>query len=239
VYNSTYFLVCASSYSYIPINIPTDATCDRFLFSVYMWKTLHVSSLKRSSSGVPHRTYSLQFLCLCLSAALSCKKVKFLKKTVTQTDTNTETGGYMYGEGLLKMSAWRSKHVELYTYRQKIKIYYKLHMLVYLLEYMKMHGPGNIKNPFLHFGISAGRCEIFNKTGRKKIWIKASCFCVNMQEAQMDYRRTNNYKRMQYTYAHYIITLPLKLNAFFWVIPWRLNFIYWRFGTLCSIFIGG
>jgi hypothetical protein len=40
----------------------------------------------------------------------------------------------MYGEGLLMMSAWRSKHVELYTYRQKIKIYHKLHLLVYLLE---------------------------------------------------------------------------------------------------------
>jgi hypothetical protein len=64
---------------------------------------------------------------------------------VPQTDTNTETGGCMYGEGLLMMSAWRSKHVELYTYRQKITIYHKLHLLVYLLEYMKMHGPGNIK----------------------------------------------------------------------------------------------
>jgi hypothetical protein len=28
------------------------------------------------------------------------------------------------------------------------------------------------------------------------------------------------------------------LCAFFWVIPWRLNFICRRFGTLCSIFIG-
>jgi hypothetical protein len=64
---------------------------------------------------------------------------------VPQTDINTETGGCMYGEGLLMMSAWRSKRVELYTYREKIKIYYKLHLLVYLLEYMKMHGPGNIK----------------------------------------------------------------------------------------------
>jgi hypothetical protein len=29
------------------------------------------------------------------------------------------------------------------------------------------------------------------------------------------------------------------LYAFFWVIPRRLNFICWRFGTLCSIFMGG
>ena len=29
------------------------------------------------------------------------------------------------------------------------------------------------------------------------------------------------------------------LCAFFWVIPRRLNFICQRFGTLCSIFIGG
>jgi hypothetical protein len=32
-------------------------------------------------------------------------------------------------------------------------------------------------------------------------------------------------------------TMP-RLYAFFWVIPWRLNFICRRFGTLCSIFIG-
>jgi hypothetical protein len=31
---------------------------------------LHVSSYKRSSSGVPHRTYSLQFLCFCLRHCL-------------------------------------------------------------------------------------------------------------------------------------------------------------------------
>jgi hypothetical protein len=36
-----------------------------------------------------------------------------------QTDTNTETGGCMYGEGLLMMSAWRSKHEEFYTYRRR------------------------------------------------------------------------------------------------------------------------
>jgi hypothetical protein len=42
--------------------------------SIYMYTTLHVSSVKRSSSGVPHCTYSLQFLCLCPSVALSCKK---------------------------------------------------------------------------------------------------------------------------------------------------------------------
>jgi len=29
------------------------------------------------------------------------------------------------------------------------------------------------------------------------------------------------------------------LCAFFWVIPRRLNFIHRRFGTLCSMFIGG
>jgi hypothetical protein len=47
---------------YIPVSRPTDATCDRFLFSIYMCITLHDSSVKRSSSGVPHRTYSLQFV---------------------------------------------------------------------------------------------------------------------------------------------------------------------------------
>jgi hypothetical protein len=58
------------------ISRPTDATYDRFLFSLYMCITLHVSSVKRSSSGVPCRTYSLQFLCLCLSAALTCRKLQ-------------------------------------------------------------------------------------------------------------------------------------------------------------------
>jgi len=29
------------------------------------------------------------------------------------------------------------------------------------------------------------------------------------------------------------------LYAFFWVIPRRLNFVCRRFGTLCSIFVGG
>jgi hypothetical protein len=88
----------------IPKSRPTDATCDRFLFSIYMCISLHVSSVKGLSSGVPRRTYSLQFMCLCLSAALSCKK-QVSYKTVPQTDTNTETGGCMYGEGLLMMSA--------------------------------------------------------------------------------------------------------------------------------------
>jgi hypothetical protein len=46
----------------IPISRPTDATWDGFLFSIYMCITLHVSSVKRSSSEVPHRTYSLQYL---------------------------------------------------------------------------------------------------------------------------------------------------------------------------------
>jgi hypothetical protein len=76
--------------------------------------------------------------------ALSCKKLFLTKQCHGRTQT--EIGGCMYSEGLLMMSAWRSKYVELYTYRQKIKIYHKLHLLVYLLEYMKMHGQGNIKN---------------------------------------------------------------------------------------------
>jgi hypothetical protein len=43
--------------------------------------TQHVSSVKRSSSGVPHRTYSLQFLCLCLSAVLYCEKFSSIKRS--------------------------------------------------------------------------------------------------------------------------------------------------------------
>jgi hypothetical protein len=67
------------SCSFSPISRPRDATCDRFLFAIYVYITLHVSSVKRSSSGVPHRIYSLQFLCLCLSAALFCKELSFLQ----------------------------------------------------------------------------------------------------------------------------------------------------------------
>jgi hypothetical protein len=63
---------------FIPVSRPTDATCDRFLFSIYMFITLHVSNVKRSSSGVPHRTYSLQFLCLCLSAALTDQQMQLV-----------------------------------------------------------------------------------------------------------------------------------------------------------------
>ena len=29
------------------------------------------------------------------------------------------------------------------------------------------------------------------------------------------------------------------LYSLFWVIPWHLNFMFRRFGTLCSIFTGG
>jgi hypothetical protein len=36
-----------------------------------------------------------------------------------------------------------------------------------------------------------------------------------------------------------IFTVFWMLFAFFWVIPQRLNFMCWCFGTLCSIFIGG
>jgi hypothetical protein len=72
-------LVLESYYS--PISRPTDATCNRFLFSIYMYITLHVSSVKRSSTGVPHRTYSLQFLelKLCFKWMLNIKTLKLLK----------------------------------------------------------------------------------------------------------------------------------------------------------------
>jgi hypothetical protein len=50
----------------IPISRPTDATCDRFLFSIYMYKTVHVSSVKRSrflqdsaTDGHKHRNWRL------------------------------------------------------------------------------------------------------------------------------------------------------------------------------------
>jgi hypothetical protein len=65
----------------IPISRPTDATCDRFLFSIHMYITLHVSRVKRSSSGVPHCTYSLQILelKLCFKWVLNIKILKLLK----------------------------------------------------------------------------------------------------------------------------------------------------------------
>jgi hypothetical protein len=58
-----------------------------FYFAIYMYITLHVSSVKRSSSGVPHRTYNLQFLCLCLSSALSCIKLFLTRQSRRQTQT--------------------------------------------------------------------------------------------------------------------------------------------------------
>jgi hypothetical protein len=105
-YITTYSNIRFSINIYFPTSRPTDATCDRFLFSIYMCKTLHVSSVKRSSSGVPHRKYSLQFLCLCLSAALSCKKLsyKFLTRQCHR-QTQTQKLETMYGEGLLMMRA--------------------------------------------------------------------------------------------------------------------------------------
>jgi hypothetical protein len=36
----------------------------------------------------------------------------------------------------------------------------------------------------------------------------------------------------------YIQVRQILLYVFFWVIPWCMNFICQRFGTLCSIFIG-
>jgi len=44
------------------------------------------------------------------------------------------------------------------------------------------------------------------------------------------YVQNKDHKKMK---LHFI------LYAFFWVIPRRLNFIWQRFGTLCSTFIGG
>jgi hypothetical protein len=56
---------------------PTDATCDRLLFSIYM---LYNSTCFERQATVAY-------------------------KTVSRTDTNTETGGCMYSERLLMMSA--------------------------------------------------------------------------------------------------------------------------------------
>jgi hypothetical protein len=65
----------------IPTSRPTDATRDRFLFCIYTYTTLHVLSIKRPSSGVPHCTYSLQFLILKLffKWVLNIKTLKLLK----------------------------------------------------------------------------------------------------------------------------------------------------------------
>jgi hypothetical protein len=71
------------------------------------------SSAHHQESLTVH-TASSFCVCVCLWHCL----VRSLSSyhTVPQTDTITETGGCMYGEGLLIMSAWRSKHVELYTH---------------------------------------------------------------------------------------------------------------------------
>jgi hypothetical protein len=113
----------------------------------------------------------------------------FSYKTVPQTDTNTETGGCMYGEGLLMMSAWRSKRVELYTYRQKIKIYHKLHLLVYLLEFLEYFWPSFRKHcsyrRIFNYGVSKALFNFFLLVLTEmdipvlKCWIKRIIFYIS------------------------------------------------------------
>ena len=40
-------------------------------------------------------------------------------------------------------------------------------------------------------------------------------------------------------FVSFVAIQSLQLYSLFWVIPQRLNFMCRRFGTLCSIFIGG
>jgi hypothetical protein len=65
-----------------------------FIFYLCVYSTCFERQAPIIRSPLTVHTAS-SFLCLCLSAALSCKKASY--KTVPQTDTNTETGGCMYG----------------------------------------------------------------------------------------------------------------------------------------------
>jgi hypothetical protein len=108
-----------------------------------IWYTLYMFRKSSAHHQESPTVHTASRFCVCVSLRHCLVRVSY--KTVPQADTNTETGGCMYSGGLLMMSAWLSKHVQCISYREKIKVYHKLHLLVYLLEYMKMHGPGNIK----------------------------------------------------------------------------------------------
>jgi hypothetical protein len=71
---------------------------------LYMFRTS--SAHHQESLTVQTASSFCVFVCLrhCLVRNKSCKKAVSYKR-VLQTDTNTETGGCMYGEGLLMMSA--------------------------------------------------------------------------------------------------------------------------------------
>jgi hypothetical protein len=132
---------------FVPISRPTDATCDRFLFFIYMCITLHVSCVKRSSSEFPHRTYSLQFLCLCLSTALSCKKSSLQDSSADRHKHRKWRLYVRWGtpdDERLTLKTCGVLHIQIEN-----KNLSQVATVVYLLEYMKMHGPGNIKVVFV------------------------------------------------------------------------------------------
>jgi hypothetical protein len=71
-----------------------------FIFYLYVYSTCFERQAPIIGSPLTVHTAS-SFLCLCLSAALSCK---FLTRQCCRQTQTQETGGCMYGEGLLMMS---------------------------------------------------------------------------------------------------------------------------------------
>jgi hypothetical protein len=94
-------------------------------YSVYY----HYRASPTPSCNKQHHTYGY----------VTCSKVNVARSSGTISDVTISR----YGSQDLKVIRNIPQRKDIYMSK---KIYHKLHLLVYLLEYMKMHGPGNIKN---------------------------------------------------------------------------------------------
>jgi hypothetical protein len=95
------------------------------LYSVYY----HYLASPTPSCNKRHHTYGY----------VTCSKVNVARSSGTSSDVTISRYGLQDLKVIRNIPQRKDIHMS-------IKIYHKLHLLVYLLEYMKMHGPGNIKN---------------------------------------------------------------------------------------------
>jgi hypothetical protein len=76
---------------------------DFYFLSIYVKLYMFRASSSHHQESLTVHTASSFCVCVCLRHYLVRNQVSY--KTVPQTDTNTETGSCMYGEGLLMLSA--------------------------------------------------------------------------------------------------------------------------------------